>query len=260
MLQSRDVIASAAKQFGSNSLSAPLCGLIRWEPVAWLLPTVQLCSASLFRWVGAQQSRPALTPQTGGEIMGRQSKKEPRARQDIKNALLALLKDLSYAEIRVVDLLKAAGYSKGAFYSHFKSKDDCMKAIVDDEVIRYIDCFVPSFAEPNLRSKEARAVTYDTYLACFRHVYDRKEFYYVILSEDSIHKYYVYFLLMIRQRSSKHFLINSDLAELFVFYTVHVFLGVIEYWCKHDFKFTPEELAAQVVKLNTIDQTKITLV
>ncbi|MGN6101053.1 MAG: TetR/AcrR family transcriptional regulator, partial [Devosia sp.] len=50
-------------------------------------------------------------------------------RQELLDIALKLFATRGYDETSVNDVIEAAGLSKGAFYHHFSSKEDLMKAL-----------------------------------------------------------------------------------------------------------------------------------
>ncbi len=54
-------------------------------------------------------------------------------RQAITRTALALFQRDGFDSVRVDDILKAIGLSKGGFYHHFKSREDILRQIVVDE-------------------------------------------------------------------------------------------------------------------------------
>ena len=49
--------------------------------------------------------------------------------EDIRQALLSLMKKMSYDEIRTTDIIKAAGVSRSAFYRNYYLKSDVLNDI-----------------------------------------------------------------------------------------------------------------------------------
>jgi AcrR family transcriptional regulator len=66
-----------------------------------------------------------------------------RARIELLRAAEAAFTEHGLAAARVEDITERAGVSKGAFYLHFQSKDDCFKQIVETFVARLADCVEP---------------------------------------------------------------------------------------------------------------------
>jgi AcrR family transcriptional regulator len=78
-------------------------------------------------------------PLAGRELLGATVRREPLARQIQKEQTRALLVDTAlrvfaehgYEEATVEEIVAAAGYSKGAFYFHFASKEDIFLELLE---------------------------------------------------------------------------------------------------------------------------------
>jgi AcrR family transcriptional regulator len=57
------------------------------------------------------------------------------ARQQLLEAAMAVFAERGYREASVDEIAHRAGYSKGAFYWHFPSKDDLFYALLEDRVL-----------------------------------------------------------------------------------------------------------------------------
>ncbi|WP_437679525.1 TetR/AcrR family transcriptional regulator [Sorangium sp. So ce131] len=66
-----------------------------------------------------------------------------RARIELLRAAEVIFTERGLTAARVEDITERAGVSKGAFYLHFQSKDDCFKQIVETFVARLAGCVEP---------------------------------------------------------------------------------------------------------------------
>jgi AcrR family transcriptional regulator len=57
-------------------------------------------------------------------------------REELMEAALAVFAERGYREASVDDVAERAGYSKGAFYWHFPSKDDLFYALLEERVLK----------------------------------------------------------------------------------------------------------------------------
>lgn len=88
-----------------------------------------------------------------------------RAKIELLRAAEAVFVEHGLAAAKVEDITARAGVSKGAFYLHFESKDDCFRQIVEAFVARLDACIdVPPLAGPG-PSPEAFAAQLDVWLA-----------------------------------------------------------------------------------------------
>lgn len=65
---------------------------------------------------------------------------DPRAKIELLRAAEAVFVDHGLNAAKVEDITARAGVSKGAFYLHFDSKDDCFRQIVDGLFARLVEC------------------------------------------------------------------------------------------------------------------------
>jgi len=65
---------------------------------------------------------------------------DPRVRIDLLRAAEAAFAEHGLTAAKVEDITARAGVSKGAFYLHFKSKQDCFRQIVEGVVARLSAC------------------------------------------------------------------------------------------------------------------------
>jgi AcrR family transcriptional regulator len=63
------------------------------------------------------------------------------SRACIVEALLSLMKKISYSEIFVSDIIKKSGIARPTFYRHYESKDDVILQFLEN-------CFAPTGGEP----------------------------------------------------------------------------------------------------------------
>ena len=187
--------------------------------------------------------------------------KNNHAYKEFTKALLRLLEHNSYADIKIQDILRESEYSKASFYSYFKNKDECMKSIIDDEVMRYLEGFIQMFSHQEKldenKTKEREVLNHKKY---FLHVYRYRAIYKSIFKDESLGEFYLYFIHKIRQGSITKFATKeSNLEELFVYRRVHLMIGTLEYWCQNDFKMSAEELAEKCVQLSNISGKDIVI-
>ncbi len=97
---------------------------------------------------------------------------DPRARIDLLRAAEAVFAEHGLSAAKVEDITTRAGVSKGAFYLHFKSKQDCFRQIVEGVVARLSSCVEAARFE-ELAAPESAEVLLEHRLA---HVVELLEF------------------------------------------------------------------------------------
>lgn len=72
------------------------------------------------------------------------------SRESIKQASLELFRRYSYVKTSVSDIAAAAGIGKGTVYLSFKTKEDILFALLDDEIDKLKLKEDPAFADPKI--------------------------------------------------------------------------------------------------------------
>ena len=76
-----------------------------------------------------------------------------RSKSFIKHALIKLLSEKDYDRITVTEVIEASGISRGTFYSHYKSLDDVLNQISDEEYNRMVNLIgdnIEMFFDPEI--------------------------------------------------------------------------------------------------------------
>lgn len=90
-----------------------------------------------------------------------------RSKKALKQSLAELIKKKSVLSITVSDIVENAGYSRGAFYSHYNSKEDFLMSIIDEEILKYIDIVHDSIKD--VHAKDSANWVYNVTLNLFEH-------------------------------------------------------------------------------------------
>jgi AcrR family transcriptional regulator len=68
---------------------------------------------------------------------------DPRTKVELLRAAEAVFAERGLAAAKVEDITARAGVSKGAFYLHFESKDDCWRQIIEGFLAKLANCVEP---------------------------------------------------------------------------------------------------------------------
>jgi AcrR family transcriptional regulator len=68
---------------------------------------------------------------------------DPRTKIELLRAAEAVFVEHGLAAAKVEDITARAGVSKGAFYLHFESKDDCWRQIIEGFIAKLANCIDP---------------------------------------------------------------------------------------------------------------------
>ncbi|MDQ0417455.1 AcrR family transcriptional regulator [Croceifilum oryzae] len=77
--------------------------------------------------------------------MSKQQKRTSTTIKRIKNAGLRLFAQLGYHATSIDEIVEEAGYTKGAFYGHFKGKEELFLAIMDERMAMHQTEIMKSF-------------------------------------------------------------------------------------------------------------------
>lgn len=179
--------------------------------------------------------------------MNRGDRRFQRTEDAIENALLALMGKMDYHDITVKRILSEANYSGNAFYSHYHNKDDCLKHLLDKQIALYISNFRQAACAPFTKNNESNR-DYIIVYKYFKHIYEKKDFYKILLNDDSLHEFKAYFYEQLLKQLSMNLIVKNcgkiD-GELYIYFFTLGLFGCIKYWAQEDFKYTPEYITGQ---------------
>ena len=187
-----------------------------------------------------------------------------RTKAAFLSAFLSLMRQKNFDEISVSDLIKGAGYSRTTFYSYYQDKFDMVEKIVDEEAVDFVNAIcgpIPNDAVMKFDSK-----MFLPGLSLFRHVAQRKDLYYFLI-HNMLPGYSMDFFC---RKTSKvfHSIISIEITDhsmselnfdLYCYITTDTYLSFIKYWELHDFSFSPEYMAEQMMT-NWINVKKVSSV
>ena len=180
-------------------------------------------------------------------------KRELKTRKALYDAFEVCLKEKDYNAISVSDLLIKGSISRSTFYSHFKSKDDVLKALCN-EIFEHV--FAPTHTkESDHDFSSSSSFDYSRMIThVFYHFYDDRELISAILlsSGASI------FLETLKEKSlplftaciKSHIFYKEDIPEDMQTHQLsESFVSLIRYWVEEGCKLSPEELMNYFNKL-----------
>lgn len=180
-----------------------------------------------------------------------------RTRSEIEAALLGLLGERDLSEITVQMILDRSGYSRGAFYANYKSKDDCLRRILQDEAHHFVREFLRSIAAfgDDVTGRESRE--YLISLAYFERVFDKAALYKLVLHDLESSEWSMVFVRKAEAEFAEKVIVaagegssSSDLG-LYHYTEFHRFIAAIKYWIRHDFEWSPQVIAQYYANLRS---------
>ena len=95
-----------------------------------------------------------------------------RSRKSVVSAFARLALDLRYDDIRIGNLVAAAGIGRSTFYEHFRSKDEVLLAAMEPILLTLANAIAERASQPQVR-------------ATLRHLWDRRSLGRIILSSQA---------------------------------------------------------------------------
>lgn len=166
-------------------------------------------------------------------------------------ALAALLKEKDFRQVRVREILKRSGYSRGAFYARFTDKYDLAEQMIEHELRHFV---LHTLAYVRALEQEgdgpaSLAVQVDHY----QHIYDHRDLYEAILDSRLPRLTLDQFcsrllqLLKDRVRPTPPAEARGLDADLYGYVSIYASFACVKYWRLHGWELTPEYVARQVM-------------
>ena len=178
-------------------------------------------------------------------------KREEKSINAIHQAFIELVNEKRYEDITIQDILDKSHISRSTFYSHFKTKEELLVNI-SDKIFEHV--FTKTLEEETTHdfSKEAVYDYKHLVIHLFYHIQDEKELFKGLFKSNGINIY----LNELRTQLTffvnsyyNNYPINSTLPiELRKTIVIEIFITILNYWIKNDFKETPEEIGEYYIE------------
>lgn len=172
-----------------------------------------------------------------------------RTRQQLRDALIALILEKGFDQITVGDIADQANINRATFYLHYRDKEElllsCMQDVYDDLVkrIEHLSKTQP-LAELDLQSD----------LLVLAHVLEYGPFYRVMLSKQGVAAFLYHILDYIAKVNVENctaLMLDTPVpVEVTAYYYAGAAIGVIYWWVKNDFQVPAEQLARYTTALD----------
>ena len=173
-------------------------------------------------------------------------KRETKTRKSLYEAFKECLKTKDYNSISISDLLSKSGVSRSTFYSHFKSKDDVLKALCN-EIFDHV--FAPTQTkESDHDFSNSSTFDYTRMIThVFYHFYDKQE----LIREILVCGGAPIFLETLKERTyplfsacikSRIYYKEGISEEIQIHQISESFVSLIRYYVENGCKLSPEEL------------------
>lgn len=165
----------------------------------------------------------------------------------VEAALLALMRSRPLADIRVSDVIREAGCSRGSFYRYYADLDDLLARIVDEEARDYARIVFQTIAASAEGGRDSEG-TYRLALEFALHARARADFYALLLGDSpsvSLDRFCELAVSHFRELGEDSLPAGIN-ADFYYYVTTRTFLACLRYWLDGPREMTPEQFAEQV--------------
>lgn len=177
--------------------------------------------------------------------MANEDRRFIRTRNNLKKAMLELLKEKDFKEISITEIAKAANCNRVTFYSHYSSTTQLLADIFQD----YLDELVQYYRESFKGKKTFSLSEPSRNIPVFEFVYKNQFVFSLMLMGEVIPGSQNIFCETISTISRNDLMLKEEVwfdVEAINSYQTYALLGFFIYWIKEDFKSTPEEMAKRL--------------
>jgi len=181
-----------------------------------------------------------------------------RSKAALREALLGLMAERTFASISITDLVRRAKYNRGTFYANYDNKE----ALLDDVIAEVIQDLLQAFRSPyeNVATLDLNGLHANT-VTIFDHFRNNADVYTVLCKSDALP------VLRERMFASLKAILKTDIVhedpeldpELMIIYSLHALLGLVFHWIESGFAHPASYMQDQLVKILTRRPTNIKL-
>ena len=177
-------------------------------------------------------------------------KRVTRSVTDIKEAFLQVLKQKTFKEITISEIIREANYSRGTFYAHFESKEQILDQIISEtlqEMIEQIKVPYKQFTKVNLKELKLDDIM------LFEYFIEHATLYKLLLSQRIQVDFRYQMAKSIEQLflTEYEYVLDSKILDIkwLYIYRSHGLAGMIIRWIENDFQESSKFMSQQVVEL-----------
>ena len=175
-----------------------------------------------------------------------------KTKQLLKDALLALIKEMNFESISVKKLTDRAQINRSTFYAHFYDKYDLLEKTINDELLSFVKEAAPKSGEELTSVNTPKSF----YLRATQYIYQHAEFFKIMMGENGISSFQQQFLQIIKRYMANHlekFHPHPDELgiprEFLISYVAHAYVGVISYWLESEMQYSPQYVAEKLADM-----------
>lgn len=174
-----------------------------------------------------------------------------RSKHSIKKAFIELLTEKGYEGITIQDIADKAMINRNTFYLHYQNKPDLLNASMDE----LIEELKSTLQQCSSSKTPVSGFMFEQLMqTILEKIQDNVPFYKALLLEENRIYGFQSKMEEIIKNTVEEGLDNTPLKiskELLLQYTASTFMGIVVWWVKNDFRYTPKELASQFGKILT---------
>ncbi|WP_141503966.1 TetR/AcrR family transcriptional regulator [Paenibacillus luteus] len=171
-----------------------------------------------------------------------------RTRQAIKAAFVALILEMGYEAVTIIDITSRADYNRGTFYNHFAGKEELFREIHDDFLRGIAEALLDPYE--GMERVDATKIYPSTLLLC-EHIEKQKDEFVALLSVDKGLGLALCDVLRQSMRTDMHIEMEKNDPpvdyEIMLSYRMSATVGVIMYWADTNFKYSAAYMAEQLM-------------
>lgn len=188
-----------------------------------------------------------------------QDRRVKRTKKALETAFLELIHEEVYQDITIIAICGKADYTRGAFYSHFDSKEDLIYKIIEHQV----ETLRKVLKNPYMVNRQlAVDMVHPAALMLFDYIYSNRNFYQLMKHPD--------FKMILQEKMAKmfihHFLFDLSFEyadstqniekEIKAYHLAYATLGVIHYWIDQEFRFSSQYMAEELMRITTTTMSR----
>lgn len=179
------------------------------------------------------------------------SKTDPRiirSKTALREALLQLMAQKSFAAISITDIVKQAKYNRGTFYANYVNKEDLLGDMISGLIKDLLQSFRAPYEKVNVFfPHELHANS----IMIFEHIAQHSNFYTILARSDVLPILREKMFVSLKQLLKEELVYeDSDVdQELLVIYSIHALLGLIFHWIESGFIHSPSYMQEQLLKI-----------
>ncbi len=179
-------------------------------------------------------------------------KRVRKTKKQLQETLLTLMEEKSFHEITITELIKAADFNRGTFYTHYEKKEELLDEIVKAVFKELTEAYrKPYLDEPVLDFTKLNPES----IAFFDHFVTYKRFYKIMFREDTNYHFKEKLIKHLEPLFRDDFDYSASLIDnqvdihLFGTYRIYGAIGLLLEWIDNDFKQDPLYIADQLIRI-----------